>query len=61
MNRWHVYEAMKQHYAATGLRMTIPEVAARFGEEMSAAEIAEGIEEFTTAFGSDRTTLEKVK
>ncbi|KIL38216.1 hypothetical protein SD70_27695 [Gordoniibacillus kamchatkensis] len=57
MNRWHVYEFLKQTYMYSGKVPTIGEVKKHFGSRVDQSEIIEGLAEFTTV--TKHVVLEK--
>lgn len=50
MNKWHVYEMLKQVYMRTGIVLTWQQVKAEF-PELRFAEIQEGMTEFKLTVG----------
>ncbi|AFH62247.1 hypothetical protein B2K_16215 [Paenibacillus mucilaginosus K02] len=55
MNRWHVYEWLKQTYMATGTVPTMGQAQQRFSSIVEPEELTEGIDEFLTAIREHRT------
>ncbi|AFC32166.1 hypothetical protein PM3016_5466 [Paenibacillus mucilaginosus 3016] len=49
MNRWHVYEWLKQTYMATGIIPSMGQAQQHFSGRLDPGELVEGIDEFLIA------------